>query len=125
MLSVNVLSPIIAAQEAVKGFKQLPATASRTFILTGNLLNTEARPYVLIYGMTKSAIAHIVKGLHDVYEKQGLQFYYADERQADGGPSIPVSGPAAGAAYTELADRKEHGPWYWTFVHGKGYVKFN
>jgi hypothetical protein len=52
------------------------------------------------------------------------RFYYADERQADGGPTIPVSGPAAGAAYIELAEKAEQGPWNYTFMNGKGYVEF-
>lgn len=52
------------------------------------------------------------------------RFYYADERQADGGPSIPVNGPAAAEAYLELAEKKEQGPWDYTFVKGKGYVDF-
>lgn len=124
LLTVNVISPLIAAQEAVKGFKTLPASASRTFIATGNLLNTTAWPAVLTFGMTKTALAHLIRGSSIAYEKQGFKFYYADERQADGGATIPVSGPAAGEAYTELAEKKEQGPWNWTFVQGKGYVEF-
>ena len=54
----------------------------------------------------------------------GYRFYYADERQANGGPTIPVSGPAAGEAYVELAEKKEQGPWDYTFMEGKGYVEF-
>jgi hypothetical protein len=52
------------------------------------------------------------------------RFYYVDERQADGGPSVPVDGPAAGEAYVELAEAKEQRPWWYTFVKGKGYVDF-
>lgn len=55
------------------------------------------------------------------------RFYYADERKADGGPSIPpggLSGPAAGTVYLELADGKEQGPWNFTYVDGRGYVEF-
>jgi len=52
------------------------------------------------------------------------RFYYADERQDDGGPTIPVGGPAAGAMYVELAEKTEQGPWNYTFVDGKGYVEF-
>jgi hypothetical protein len=37
--AVNVFSPLFAAKEAVKGFKQLSESASKTFIFTGNLLN--------------------------------------------------------------------------------------
>lgn len=52
------------------------------------------------------------------------RFYYVDERQADGSPTIPVGGPAAGKTYVELAEKKEQGPWAYTFVDGKGYVEF-
>jgi hypothetical protein len=52
------------------------------------------------------------------------RFYYADERQPDGGVSIPVSGPAAAEAYVELAEDGEQRAWEYTFVKGKGYVEF-
>jgi hypothetical protein len=51
-----------------------------------------------------------------------LRFYYADQRQTDGGPSIPVDGEAAGEVYVELAEKKEQGPWNYTFIKGKGHV---
>lgn len=51
------------------------------------------------------------------------RFYFADERQDDGGPTIPVDGPAAAEAYIELAEGKEQRPWQYTFK-GKGYVDF-
>lgn len=52
------------------------------------------------------------------------RFYYADERQANGGPTIPVSGSAAGKAYVYLAEKQEQGPWDYTFMEDKGYVEF-
>jgi hypothetical protein len=52
------------------------------------------------------------------------RFYYVDERQLDGGPTIPVNGSAAGDMYVELAEKKEQGPWHYTFVKDKGYVEF-
>jgi hypothetical protein len=52
------------------------------------------------------------------------RFYYTDERQPDGGVSIPVDGPAAAEAYVELAEDKEQRAWNYTFVKGKGYVEF-
>jgi hypothetical protein len=55
----------------------------------------------------------------------GCRFYYADERQADGDATIPVNGPAAGDMYYELSEKKEQGPWLYTFVNGKGYVEFS
>ena len=52
------------------------------------------------------------------------RFYYADERQADGGVSIPPDGSAAAEAYVELAEDGEQRAWEYTFVKGKGYVEF-
>lgn len=52
------------------------------------------------------------------------RFYYADERQTDGGVSIPVDGPAAAEAYLELAEDEEQRDWEYTFVKGLGYTKF-
>lgn len=52
------------------------------------------------------------------------RFFYADERQADGSPTIPVGGNAAAQMYTELAEAKEQGPWNYTFMEGKGYTEF-
>ena len=52
------------------------------------------------------------------------RFYYADERQEDGGPTIPVGGPAAAEAYLELAEDKNQRETNYTFVKGKGYVDF-
>jgi hypothetical protein len=34
--AVNTFSSLLAAQEAVKGFKRLPSSASRTYIHTGD-----------------------------------------------------------------------------------------
>jgi len=148
--AVNTISPLFAAQEAVKGFKQLESSASRTFIMTGNVLNLIAKPDVLTFGMGKSASAHFIWSASVAYEQRGFKwvpllnpgllagrqslaeivvlikyrFYYADERQANGGPTIPVNGPAAGEAYVELAEKKEQGPWDYSFMNGKGYVEF-
>ncbi|TVY20865.1 Short chain dehydrogenase 1, partial [Lachnellula arida] len=122
--AVNAISPLFAAQEAVKGFKQLESSASRTFILTGNMLNLVAKPSVLTFGIGKAAAAQLIWYASVAYEPKGFKFYYADERQANGGPTIPVSGPAAGKAYVELAEKKEQGPWDYTFMEGKGYVEF-
>ncbi|KAF2497638.1 putative short-chain dehydrogenase [Lophium mytilinum] len=122
--AVNSISPLFAAQEAVKGFKQLPSSASRTFIQTGNALNVIVLPNVLTFGMTKSAAAHMIRSASVGYKRKGFKFYYADERQPDGGPTIPVNGPAAGKMYVELAENPEQGPWDYTFIDGKGYVEF-
>lgn len=71
--SINTFSPLFAAQEAVKGFKQLPETASRTFIFTGNALNEIVIPAVLTFGMTKSATARMITFASEAYNKQGFK----------------------------------------------------
>ncbi|KAF2100239.1 putative short-chain dehydrogenase [Rhizodiscina lignyota] len=122
--STNTFSPLFAAKEAVSGFKQLPSSASKTFIFTGNALNVIVLPGVLTFGMTKGAAAQLIKFASVAYQGQGFKFYYVDERQPDGGPTIPVGGLAAGKMYVELAENKEQGPWDYTFIDGKGYVDF-
>ncbi|TVY27500.1 putative oxidoreductase [Lachnellula hyalina] len=122
--AVNAISPLLAAQEAVKGFKQLESSASRTFIVTGNMLNHIAKPDVLTFGMGKAAVAQLIWYTSVAYKPKGFKFYYADERQANGGPTIPVSGSAAGKAHVYLAEKQEQGPWDYTFMEDKGYVEF-
>jgi hypothetical protein len=54
-----------------------------------------------------------------------VRFYFADERLSSGAPvGTNVSGPAAAEAYWELAETKEQGPWFYTFVKGEGYKNF-
>ena len=71
--AINAISPLFAAKEAVKSFKQLDRSASRTFIMTGNMLNVVVNPPVLVFGMGKSAAAHMVKAASMAYEKQGFK----------------------------------------------------
>jgi hypothetical protein len=42
--TVNLHSAYVVAQQVVSGFAQLPASASRTFIYTGNVLNVTILP---------------------------------------------------------------------------------
>jgi len=71
--AVNVISPLFAIQEAIKGFKQLPDSASKTFIYTGNILNHVVKSDVLTYGMTKAAAANMIRSTAAAYAKQGLK----------------------------------------------------
>lgn len=72
-IAVNAVSPRFTAREAVKGFKQLPSSASRTFIMTGNMLNTAVKTDVLVFGMGKSAAAHMVGSASVAYREQGFK----------------------------------------------------
>ncbi|KAK9368046.1 hypothetical protein V1509DRAFT_609954 [Lipomyces kononenkoae] len=125
-LTINTTSAFVAAQQAVQGFSELPDSASRTFIYTGNILNTEfVIPPLLDSGVGKSATAHIIHSAATAYKDRGFKFYYADERKADGSAVYSgIDGEAAAMHYLELAEGKTQGPWQQTFVKGLGYKKF-
>ncbi|KAK7430750.1 hypothetical protein QQZ08_002794 [Neonectria magnoliae] len=125
-LSVNITSTFVAAQQAVLGFAKLPSSASRTFIYTGNILNTDVIiPALLAGGVGKSASAHLIHSAAAAYKDRGYKFYYADERKDDGAPAYSaISGEAAAQMYVSLAEGESQGPWQQTFVKGEGYKKF-
>ncbi|KAK8094420.1 short-chain dehydrogenase [Apiospora hydei] len=122
-LAVNALSAYAAAREAVKGF--VKTGQGSTFIMTGNMLNTVALPGILCFGMGKSAAAHMIQNASISYKNKGYKFYYADQRQPDGGPTIPVDGEAHAKLYLDLVKDTEQKPWDYTFVDGQGYVSFS
>lgn len=123
-LNINVTSLFIAAQQAVAGFRTLPASVSKTFIMTGNILNVGIIPGFISQGLGKSAGAHMMWAASEAYKKEGFKFYYGDERKADGSAKYRVDGEAHAELYLGLAEGKEQGPWMQTFVKGKGYQKF-
>jgi len=124
-LNVNTVSPFVAAQQAAIGFAQLPESASRTFIYTGNITNTTVIAPLLDLGVGKSATAHIIQSASAAYKGQGFKFYYGDERKADGSPAYgAIDGDAHGKQYVELSENKTQGPWQQTFVKGTGYKAF-
>ncbi|KAI5459149.1 hypothetical protein BGZ63DRAFT_415800 [Mariannaea sp. PMI_226] len=124
-LNINTVSAFAAAQQASLAFEELPESASRTFIYTGNITNISPIAPLLTIGVGKSATAHIVQVAAEAYQDRGFKFYYADERKADGSPVYSaIDGPAHAQFYTELAETKSQGPWQQTFVKGVGYKKF-
>ncbi|KAF4432602.1 Short-chain dehydrogenase reductase like yusS [Fusarium acutatum] len=123
--AINIHSAFIAAQQAVAGFAQLPESAARTFIYTGNILNVTILPKFLDAGVGKSGAAHMMWAAADAYKNKGYKFYYADERKPDGAPKYRVDGDAHADLYWELSQGKEQGPWMQTFVKGEGYKKFD
>ncbi|KAH7240702.1 uncharacterized protein BKA55DRAFT_648769 [Fusarium redolens] len=123
--AINIHSAFIAAQQAVAGFAQLPDSAARTFIYTGNILNVTILPKFLDAGVGKSGAAHMVWAAADAYKNRGYKFYYADERKPDGAPKYRVDGDAHADLYWDLSQGKEQGPWMQTFVKGEGYKKFD
>ncbi|OBT70426.1 hypothetical protein VE03_00236 [Pseudogymnoascus sp. 23342-1-I1] len=116
-VTVNVTSAFVAAQQATLGFALLPASASRTFIYTGNILNVTILPRFLSQGVGKSAGAHMIWAASAAYKDHGFKFYYGDERKADGTAIYRVNGDAHAELYWKLAEDKTHGPWMQTFVN--------
>lgn len=70
-LEVNTLSPFIAAQQALSGWKTLPMDTKTAFIYTGNIMNIKALPLAatITLGMGKSASSFwisLADALHSV-----------------------------------------------------------
>jgi hypothetical protein len=58
-MDVNATSVFAAAKEAVDGFAR--TGPGSTFIFTGNKLNVVGTPQTLVFGMGKSAAAHLAR----------------------------------------------------------------
>lgn len=68
-LNINTVTPYMAAQEAMKGWKTLPEDQLKTFIYTGNKLNTVVKPVPLFLtlGVGKAASAYWVGTADSAY----------------------------------------------------------
>ncbi|KAL8833719.1 MAG: hypothetical protein Q9170_004118 [Blastenia crenularia] len=116
-LNVNTTSAFVAAQQAALAFGELPGSAAKTFIYTGNILNTTTMAPLMDLGVGKSATAHVIQSAAAAYADRGFKFYYADERNADGSAAFSaIDGAAHATHYLQLAEEKEEGPWQQTFV---------
>ena len=71
--TINIHSVFIAAQQAVSGFAQLPASSARTFIYTGNILNVAIIPKFLSAGVGKSGTAHMIWAASAAYKDRGYK----------------------------------------------------
>lgn len=63
----------IAAQEALKGFRTLPAEMPTAFIFTGNALNQIAIPGVMPFALSKVATAMMIEYAANAYGIQGYR----------------------------------------------------
>jgi hypothetical protein len=72
--NTNTVSVLVAAQQAVAGFAQLPDSAAKTFIYTGNILNTTIIPALLDLGIGKTATAHIIHSAAVAYKDRGYKY---------------------------------------------------
>ena len=75
-LNINTVSAFVAAQQAVLGFEQLPDSASKTFIYTGNILNTTTMAPLMDLGVGKSATAHIIQSAATAYKDRGFKYAF-------------------------------------------------
>ncbi|KAF2734069.1 hypothetical protein EJ04DRAFT_494011 [Polyplosphaeria fusca] len=126
-LNINTISAYVAAQQAVSGWESLPKEAKKTFIYTGNMLNTAPlpSPTLMTLGIGKSASASWIGLADTLYASKGFRFFYADERTETGAPvGSAVDGDAHAEFYAQLANHEGDVPWSATFVKGKNYAKF-
>lgn len=74
-LNVNTVSAYVAAQQAVLGWETLPEGAKKTFIYTGNILNTTVMPVPLMLdlGVGKAASAYWVGVADGTYASRGYR----------------------------------------------------
>lgn len=82
--NVNVLSPYVAAQQAVRGWETLPKELQKTFIYTGNVMNTVILPVAAAVnlGMGKAASSYWIGLADTVYRNHGYR-YVAGYSQGD------------------------------------------
>ncbi len=72
-MAVNTGSVLVAAQQAVEGFKKLPSGSLGTFIFTGNFLNVKTMPFLVGNGIGKSATAHLLSVASQAYAPKGFR----------------------------------------------------
>ncbi|KAL9045819.1 MAG: hypothetical protein Q9214_001207 [Letrouitia sp. 1 TL-2023] len=121
-LAVNTVGCYAAASSAVAGFRKL-SLGPKVFIFTGNGFPTSIVPEQPGLGSGKAASAYLIETAAHALKEQS-HWYFADERLSNGNPVMTdLSGEAHAEAYYDLALRKEQGPWNYTFVKGKGYIK--
>lgn len=71
--NINAQSGLITMQQAVEGFKQLPPSASRTFLFTANALNEVMLEFVITFGMAKNAVRYMVEAAGIAYRDAGFR----------------------------------------------------
>jgi NAD(P)-dependent dehydrogenase (short-subunit alcohol dehydrogenase family) len=74
-LNVNTVSSYVAAQQAVLGWESLPKDVKKTFIYTGNILNTAVAPVPIFLnlGVGKAASAFWVGSADGLYADKGFR----------------------------------------------------
>ena len=82
----------------------------------------------MTFGIAKQATAYAIRSAatNELYTKNGMKFYYVDERSEGGGPvgDLPDAEEAARVSM-QLAEGKEQGKWDHVFVKGKGGLRLD
>ena len=73
-VNINVNSVYASIHETLKGFEKLPRSVSKTFILTGNALNTTTFFPMLALGAGKAAGAHLIEYAARSYATSGYKY---------------------------------------------------
>ena len=73
-LAVNTTSAFAAAQQAAISFGELPDSAARTFIFTGNCTNVAPIASLLDASAGKAATATIIQVAAEAYASKGYKF---------------------------------------------------
>lgn len=71
--NVGLDSAYVAAQEGLKGFKELPDSVPTAFIYTGNALNQIAIPGVLPFALPKVSAAMVIEYGANAYGHKGYR----------------------------------------------------
>ena len=73
-ITINTAGLLVAGRRATQGFQKLPSDVLKTFIYTGNFLNTEkTMPMLVSLGIGKSASAHLIAAASAGYRKEGYR----------------------------------------------------
>lgn len=78
--SIDAFSGLMAAQQAIEGFKQLSSSASRTIIFTANALNEIMIQQGLTFGMAKRVVSYIVDAAVMAYREAGFGYVKRQNR---------------------------------------------
>ena len=65
--------PLFIAQQAIHFSRKLPRETFKTFIVTGNELNTMVKPEVITFGVAKSALWHMIADLCATYQNENVR----------------------------------------------------
>lgn len=74
-MNINLMSPYVAIQEAIKGFGELGSSDGilNTFIYTGNCSPHVTVPAIMNLGVAKTGMAYMVEAAGMAYKEEGYR----------------------------------------------------